>query len=148
MNKLDYKLLDSFHIEGVLNEEYLNHLYDFYYTSSVELECIAKVSKEDFNKFFIVIYDSLKSKINDLDFENLSKFYVKLIIHDEINNKDVDIDWFINNIYYFTFSLQSEAINNCKNLLKKAKQKLIAEIHNNESKVKKKTKKNYTDWIV
>ena len=135
MNIVIYNLLKKVNKEKVLEDNYLDDLYK-YYTNYIEEKNIY-ISDNDFKKFFSIIYDVLSLRTNFEEFDITCKCYLNYIIADSLNNEIVDLNWFINNIWYL--SINSNNLYNDSILF--IQNKLIKEFKINETakdKIKRK----------
>lgn len=133
MNKVIYNLLNKVNKERILENNYLNNLLEFY-TDSIDKESI-HIKEEEFKKIFSIIYDVLGLKISFDEFDTLCKNYLTYLIADSYDGYIVDLNWFINNIWYLTIS--NVNTNNYKDCILFIQNKLIKEF---EIKEKPKTK--------
>ena len=109
MNIVNYNLLKLINKEKTLENNYLDQLLNFY-TNNINKESI-HISKQDFKKFFNIIYDVLSLRISDDNFDILCKKYLTYLIADSLDGYIVDLNWFINNIWYLTVSKINTNIN-------------------------------------
>ena len=133
-----------------LNDSTLDYLYEYY------KECLKRlskfknkkvddnVSKEDFYKFFLIVYDKLKNKISEREFKDISKDYLKLIIADYFDEYDVDINWFIKYIWYLTAITKEKISRKYEKALPLIQEQLIEEFNIQNSFNKKVKRKIYT----
>lgn len=137
MNKVIYNLLNKVNKERILENNYLNNLLEFY-TDSIDKESI-HIKEEEFKKIFSIIYDVLGLRISFDDFDTLCKNYLTYLIADSYDGHIVDLNWFINNIWYLTVSNINTA--NYKDCILFIQNKLIKEFEIEEkpkTKVKRK----------
>ena len=108
MNRVSYYFLNKMHDVQILDQDYQEHLYQFYEYGSHMLNYNIEITKEDFQKVFNTIYGILRLRIDDKDFEKVSEHYLKLLTADARDGNNVDINWFINHVWYLCIGISDE----------------------------------------
>ena len=148
MNNVIYTLLDKVNKSRVLDELYLEDLYEYYEYASSDLGFDINITKEDFRKLFSIIYDVLSLKVDEEILERLIAHYLKLIIADAIDGENVDLSWFINHVWYFCVGVEKNVdIKQYNDCILFTQQKLIREFNIKESRKEKVRRKNATRYL-
>lgn len=149
MNALIYNLLNKVHGQIQIDDNCLQNLYQFYVNGSKKLNYEIHISKEEFNKIFIIIYDVLRFKINDNEFESVANHYLKLLMADAVDRNMVDYNWFINHIWYFCIGkLNNDSCEKYKDCIMFIQERLIKEFNIDENIKEKIGRKIYTKFMI
>ena len=108
MNRVSYYFLNKMYDVQVLDQDFQEHLYQFYEYGSHMLNYNIEIDKEDFREVFNTIYGILRLRIDDKDFEKVSEHYLKLLMADARDGNNVDINWFINHVWYLCVGISNE----------------------------------------
>ena len=145
LNKYSSKQISECTLDYLYNyyNDCLNRLSDF-----KNKKITNNVSKEDFYKYFSIVYNQLKYKISEEEFKDIGKDYLKLIIADHFDECNVDIIWFIKYIWYFTAITDKKITKKYEKTLPLIQEKLIEEFNVQESFYKRIQRKIYTKSLV
>ena len=83
-----------------MEKSYIDRLYEMYINGCTIFYKEPLVKEGTFNMFFIIINNVLKKKMNEEDLKIICEHFIKIIIADIRDFKNVDIDWFINHVWY------------------------------------------------
>ena len=134
MNTIIYKLLNKINKSRILEDIYLDNLYQFYIDESKIRNCEVNICESDFKKFFCIIYDVLGLRISSEEFEMISYGYLKLLIVDAIDGNKVDLRWFIKYIWYLNVCINDEVCTEkYEDCILFIQEKLIKEFNINEN---------------
>lgn len=149
MNKLSYYFLNKMQDVQVLDQDYQDHLYQFYEYGSHMLNYNIQITKEDFQEVFNTIYGILRLRIDHKDFEKVSKHYLTLLMADARDGNTVDINWFIKHVWYLCVGI-SNGINTKKyrDCIPFVQQSLIKKFNIEENIKEKVSRKIYTKFMV
>ncbi len=90
MNRVSYYFLNKMCDVQGLNQDYQEQLYQFYEYGSYMLNYNIGITKKNFQELFNIIYDILRLRIDDKDFEKASAHYLKLLMADVRGGNNVD----------------------------------------------------------
>lgn len=100
MNTIIYNLLNKIESPKNVDEAYLNNLYELYKFGSLKCGYEVFISEEEFKRFFKVIYNVLRFRISDSEFEIVTDYYLRLLMADAVDGYEVNIKWFIDHVWY------------------------------------------------
>lgn len=142
MNALIYTLLNKTNEYRILDDEFLNALYEYYLKSSKKFDFEVQIDQENFNTIFSTIYDILRFRISDEEFQIVIEHYLKLLVADAHDNNVVDNIWAINHLWYLCISndLPYEKYNDCIIFIQN---KLLKELDIHETFSKKISRRIY-----
>lgn len=146
MNTIIYNLMNKINNTRILDEEYLENLYQFYTEKGTCLGYEPNIEQDDFKKIFTIVYDVLRLKINEEEFKVLSERYVKLLMHDAMDGYNVDYRWAIDHVWYLGAGLDNGAkeYNDCIPFIQ---DKLIKEFAIKEKITETVKRKIYTGFM-
>lgn len=101
MNEFSYKFLNKVSEPRELGGDFVDKMYNFYDSSSRLFNCDVNLSRDEFEKIFVVTYDVLGLKIGKEKFERVSTNYLLLLIADAKDGIKVDSRWCIDHMWYF-----------------------------------------------
>ena len=108
MNKLIYTLMDKKSEPRIIDEEYLESLYEYYRHCLYICDRKLDIYKDQFKEIITVIYDVLRLKTTEEEFRNaIIKSYINLLIADSRDNYNVDCKWFIDHVWYLKVGVSS-----------------------------------------
>lgn len=97
---------------------------------------------------FNTIYEILRLRIDNKDFEIVSKHYLKLLMADAKDGNNVDLIWFINHLWYLYVGIENEinakTYNDCIPFIQ---QSLIRQFNIEENIKEKVSRKIYTRFL-
>ena len=148
MNALIYTLLNKTNEYRILDDEYLNKLYEYYLNSSIKFDFELNLDEEDFNIIFSTIYDVLRFRISDEEFQIVIEHYLKLLVADARDGSFVNNKWCINHLWYLCVGLRNninyENYNDCIIFIQN---KLIEKLNVQENLKEKVTRRIHTRFL-
>lgn len=108
VNKVSYYFLNQMYDVQALSQDYQEHLSQVYEYGSHMLNYNIEITKGDFQEVFNTIYSILRFRIDDKDFEKVSEHYLKLLMADARDGNNVNVNWFINHVWYLCVGISNE----------------------------------------
>ena len=138
MNNIIYSMLDKVNKQRIIDKLYLKDLYEYYEEASVLFKFDKNINKDDFEKIFSTVYEVLTLRLNYEECELLIGHYLKLIIADAKDGENVDLDCFINHVWYLCLGVAKKTnIKQYNDCIFFVQQKLIKEFNIKESRKEK-----------
>lgn len=147
MNTVIYTLMNKINESRIIDQEYLENLYKYYEYGINVSNCQLEISKYEFERIITVIYDVLRLKISEEEFNIVINNYMNLLIADSRDNYNVDCNWFIDHSWYLVVGVSEcdhEKYNDCILFIQK---KLIKEFNINEKVMDKIKRKIFISYI-
>ena len=148
MNALIYTLLNKTNEYRILDDEFLNALYEYYLKSSKKFDFEVQIDQENFNTIFSTIYDILRFRISDEEFQIVIEHYLKLLVADARDGSIVDNKWCVDHLWYLCVGIKDrvnhENYNECIIFIQN---KLIEKLNVQENLKEKVSRKIYTRYF-
>ena len=148
MNNLQYYLLNKHHGKEVLDESYLNDLYKYFEMGSGILGNGIKISDTDFKKVFSIMYDVLRFRLDSSQFSEIVEGFLQLLMHDAKDGKIVDVDWFVNHVWYLSYSFNDgESIPDYTDCIGFIQDRMVREFNIQEN-LKQKVNRKFSTFLL
>jgi len=136
------------HDVQALDQDYQESLFQFYEYGSHMLNYNIEITKDDFQEVFNTIYGILRLRIDDKDFEKVSEHYLKLLMSDARDGNNVDINWFINHVWYLCVGISNKIeTKKYRDCIPFIQQSLIKKFSIEENIKEKVSRKVYTSFM-
>lgn len=148
MNAVTYNLLNKVNDHKELNEESLENIYQYYLYLNRVLKFQTNITENDFKQLFNIIYDVLRFKISDEEFECICEHYLKLLAADAVDQKNINVSWFIHHIWYLSVGISDDIdVEKYRDCILFLQQRLIKEFGIGESLKESISRKLYTNCL-